>query len=399
MKPQQAQQILSTIFSEDSPVPCKITLWGGQAIHFGTGEPKFNLCITDPETFESMLTQPSMTFGEAYVNGKIKVEGNLADVLEWIYQNQAEEKLNAAQKARICWLHLKKKAGIRQARRDVQYHYDRGNSFYRLWLDRGMNYSCAFFSREDEDLETAQINKIHRSLRKLRLKPGQRLLDIGCGWASVIIEAARTYGVKAVGLTLSKKQYELGRKRIQEAGLSDMAEVRLQDYREMAREECGRFDRIISIGMFEHVGRENIPVFFKKASELIREKGILLLHTIGRPRYEEMDPWITKHIFPGTYLPSVGEILEEAQLRRFDFADLENLRQHYDRTLGIWAERFEKNLERIRELTDEKFIRMWRFYLYGCQMAFRHGNMHVFQLLFSAGRRNDWPLVREELQG
>ncbi len=397
MNSQKARQILSNLFSEDSPVPCKITLWDNQEIHFGKGEPRFNLKIKDPQTFEAILTQPSMAFGEGYVNGDIEIEGSLPEILEWIYQNRAEEKLHPVQKARICWLHLKRKAGLGDSKRDVQYHYDRGNAFYRLWLDRGMNYSCAFFTTEDQDLDTAQENKIQRSLKKLRLAPGQRLLDIGCGWGSVIIEAAKTYGVRAIGLTLSKQQYELGTKRIMDAGLSDLVEIRLQDYREVSSKEHGSFDRVISIGMFEHVGRENISTFFKKASSLLRDKGIMLLHTIGRTRFEEMDPWLTKYIFPGTYLPCLGEIMEEAQRYGFDFVDLENLRRHYDKTLGHWAKRFEDHLGEIRKHADEKFIRMWRFYLYSSQMAFRYNPLHVFQLLYSLGRRDDWPLVREEL--
>ncbi len=366
-------------------------------MYFGRGEPRFTLKITDPETFEAILTRPALSFGEAYVNGKVSIDGNLQDVLEWIYLNRAEEKLDPGQKARIFLLSLKRKAGLKETKRDVQYHYDQGNAFYKLWLDRGMNYSCAFFTRKDQSLEEAQENKIARSLKKLRLSPGQKLLDIGCGWGSLIIEAAKNYGVKAVGLTLSREQYSLGRQRILEHGLSGRAEIRLQDYREIPREELGTFDRIVAIGMFEHVGRENIPVFFEQASRLLKNKGIFLLHTIGRTKYEDMDPWLTKYIFPGTYLPSMGELVETAQSCGFDFVDIENLRQHYDRTLGEWARRFEKNLETIRKQADERFIRMWRFYLYSCQMAFRYNPLHVFQILFSLGRRNDWPLVREEL--
>ncbi len=397
MNSRQAQKVLSSLFPKNSSIPCKITLWDGQEMYFGRGEPRFTLKITDPETFEAILTRPALSFGEAYVNGKVSIDGNLQDVLEWIYLNRAEEKLDPGQKARIFLLSLKRKAGLKETKRDVQYHYDQGNAFYKLWLDRGMNYSCAFFTRKDQSLEEAQENKIARSLKKLRLSPGQKLLDIGCGWGSLIIEAAKNYGVKAVGLTLSREQYSLGRQRILEHGLSGRAEIRLQDYREIPREELGTFDRIVAIGMFEHVGRENIPVFFEQASRLLKNKGIFLLHTIGRTKYEDMDPWLTKYIFPGTYLPSMGELVETAQSCGFDFVDIENLRQHYDRTLGEWARRFEKNLETIRKQADERFIRMWRFYLYSCQMAFRYNPLHVFQILFSLGRRNDWPLVREEL--
>ncbi len=397
INPEHAKEILTTVLPENPDRPCEITLWNGEKLEFGKGGPKLSIVIKDPKVFEELLVEPSLAFGEGYINGDLEINGNLGDVMEWFYKNAAEERLSPFQKARVCWIQLKRRATISQTKKDVQSHYDKGNDFYKLWLDKGMNYSCAFFRSEDEDLEQAQLNKIHRSLKKLRLKPGQRLLDIGCGWGSLIMEAAKRYGVRAVGLTLSENQFELGNKRIKDAGLEDQAEIRLQDYREMSEKEFKSFDRIISIGMFEHVGKENIPVFFDHCSRLLKDDGIMLLHTIGRTKPKEMDVWILKYIFPGTYLPSLGELVETAEDKGFDFVDLENLRRHYDLTLGNWAKRFEEHVDTIRSLYDEKFVRMWRFYLYGCQMAFRYNPLFVFQLLFTLGRRNDMPLVREEL--
>ncbi len=397
MNPQQAKNILYAILPQEVDSSCVITLWNGDKLRFGTGSPDFSIWIKTPKIFEELLVEPSLALGEGYINGDIEIEGNLGQAMEWFYQNAAEEKLSPFQKARVCWLHLKKRATIKQTKKDVQSHYDKGNEFYRLWLDEGMNYSCAFFTREDEELEQAQLNKIHRSLKKLFLKPGQKILDIGCGWGSLVIEAAKRYGVKAVGLTLSERQYELGNRRVKEAGLSEEVEIRLQDYREMDESEYKSFDRIISIGMFEHVGKENITVFFERCSRLLKDKGIFLLHTIGRTKPKDMDVWITKYIFPGTYLPALGELVETAEDTGFDFVDLENLRRHYDLTLGNWAKRFEQHAKIIKNLYDERFVRMWRLYLYGCQMAFRYNPLFVFQLLFTLGRRNDLPLVREEL--
>ncbi|HHB75295.1 MAG TPA: class I SAM-dependent methyltransferase [Desulfobulbus sp.] len=398
MTPQHAAKILRNLFPENTESTGSITLWNGDHLIFGTGQPKFDILIKDSATFENILTQPSLGFGEGYVDGAIEITGHLGDALEWLYRYEAGDKLTPIQKARICWLQLKKKATLSQSRADVQFHYDKGNDFYTIWLDKGMNYSCAFFTREDEGLEEAQVNKIHRSLKKLRLRPGHTFLDIGCGWGSPLMEAVTTFGArKAVGLTLSKNQYELGNQRIQEAGLADKAEIRLQDYREIPEKEFGTFDRILSIGMFEHVGQENMETFFKTAAGLLKNQGIFLLHTIGRSRKLAMDPWIIKYIFPGTYLPSLGELATKAQKKGFDLVDVENLRQHYDRTLGHWAVRFEKNIDRIGKYMDAREQRMWLFYLYGCQMGFRYNPMHVFQMLYSKGRRHDWPLVREEL--
>jgi len=397
MNPEQAKKILTTVLPESPEKSCTITLWNGEQLKFGNGSPQFEIGIKGPNIFEDLLVEPSLALGEGYIQGDIEIIGNLGDAIEWFYKNAAEERLTPFQKARVCWLHLKKRATIKQTKKDVQAHYDKGNDFYRLWLDEGMNYSCAFFTSEDEPLEQAQLNKINRSLKKLRLKAGQRLLDIGCGWGSLVIEAAKKYKVKAVGLTLSQNQFQLGNQRVRDEGLENLVEIRLQDYREMDQGEYKSFDRIISIGMFEHVGKENIQVFFERCSRLLKDKGIMLLHTIGRTKPKEMDAWITKYIFPGTYLPALGELVEAAEDTGFDFVDLENLRRHYDLTLGRWAKRFEEHAEKVKQLYDEKFVRMWRFYLYGCQMGFRYNPLFVFQLLFTQGRRNDLPLVREEL--
>ena len=398
MTPQHAAKILRNLFPANPEPTGSITLWNGEQLIFGRGAPKFDILFKNAQTFEDILSQPSLGFGEGYIKGSIEITGHLGDALEWLYKYNAGDKLTPIQKARICWLQLKKKATPSQSRADVRFHYDKGNDFYRIWLDRGMNYSCAFFTREDEELQEAQLNKIHRSLKKLRLRSGHRLLDIGCGWGSPLIEAVKTFGAdKAIGLTLSKNQFELGNKRIKEAGIADRAEIRLQDYREIPKQEFGAYDRILSIGMFEHVGEENIDIFFKTAAKLLRKQGIFLLHTIGRTRKLEMDPWITKYIFPGTYLPSLGELAAKAQKKGFDLVDVENLRPHYDRTLGHWARRFEDNIDRIRLYMDEQQQRMWLFYLYGCQMGFRYNPVHVFQLLYSKERRHDWPLVREML--
>jgi cyclopropane-fatty-acyl-phospholipid synthase len=400
MTPDRAADILTRLFPEDPESPGRIRLWDGRNLTFGRGEPPFTIHITDQQTFEEILSRPSLGFGEGYGRGDIAIHGDFNAAMEWIYSHELDNRLSPIEKARICWLKLRKKASLRQSRRDVRFHYDKGNDFYRLWLDAGMNYSCAFFTRPDEELEQAQINKIHRSLKKLRLRPGQTLLDIGCGWGSSLIEAVQAFGAgRAIGLTLSKNQYELGNERLRQAGCADRAEIRLQDYRQMDKKEYGRFDRILSIGMFEHVGQEQIDTFFRATANLLKKQGIFLLHTIGRSRKQAMDPWITRYIFPGTYLPSLGELAAKAQKRGLDLVDVENLRQHYDRTLGHWAARFEANLDQVRNYMNEQEIRRWRFYLVGCQMGFRYNPLHVFQVLYSRGRRHDWPLVREELYG
>jgi len=394
MEIKQAKELFLSLFDRGSSVPCKVQFWDGSELSFGEGPPAFVIHFKGPDTLDAMLTDLSMGFGEAYTRGDIKIDGDLGKVMRLAYQEDLFSRFSPRQKVRLYWLNLRHKVGLRQTKRDVQAHYDIGNSFYRLWLDQGLNYSCAYFGCDNDSLEQAQLQKIHHTLNKLRLRPGQRLLDIGCGWGSLVMEAAKSYGVRAVGLTLGVKQYKLGCQRIKKEGLSDKVEIRLQDYREVPDEEHGSFDRIVSVGMFEHLGRGNIPVFFEKVTRLLRHRGILLLHSIGRIKPKDTDPWIQKYIFPGGYIPSLGETMEAAEDVGLDFVDLEDLRHHYDLTLGQWIRRFEANASQIKQMMGERFVRMWRLYLNASQRSFRHESLHVFQLLYSLGRREDWPLMR-----
>nr|HDN00047.1 class I SAM-dependent methyltransferase [Deltaproteobacteria bacterium] len=397
MEVKQAKSLISSLFVNGSSVSGRVRFWDGSEISFGREAPAFVIHFKTPEALDALWGNLSMGFGEAYTRGDIDVDGDLGEVVSLAYKEGLFSKFSPMQKIHLCWLNLRKKASLKQSKLDIQAHYDRGNFFYRLWLDKGLNYSCAYFNSTDDSLERAQMQKIHHSLKKLRLKPGQRLLDIGCGWGSLVAEAARSYGVKAVGLTLAENQYELGCRRIEKEGLSDEAEIRLQDYREIPDEENGIYDRIVSIGMFEHVGKENIQIFFEKVAKLLRPKGILLLHTIARLKPEPLDPWLKKYIFPNGYIPALGETVEAAQDVGLDFSDLEDLRLHYDLTLGHWIERFEANALQVRRMMGKQFVRMWRLYLHGSQRSFRHNRLHVFQLLYSMGCRKDWPLARDKL--
>ncbi len=391
---QQAKDFMDSLLSKP-PVPCSVRFWDDSFCVYGRGAPFFCVHFRRPDAMAALLSNPSLGFGQAYVQGDIEVEGDLRSLLELTYKGDFSSRLSVRQKARAGWFSLKGRRSPRQSRKDIQSHYDRGNDFYSLWLDKGMNYSCAYFKNPAESLEMAQARKIRHSLRKLRPIPGQKLLDIGCGWGSLIIEAARSFQLRAVGLTLSRKQYEYAGRRIREAGLENEVQVRLQDYREIKSGEREAYDRIISIGMFEHVGRENIPLFFQKCRELLKKRGLLLLHTICRMEPQPLDPWMKAFIFPGAYIPALDDIISSANKQGFDFIDLEDLRPHYDLTIERWIERFEANMPEIEKKMGKQFVRMWRLYLYGSQMAFRHGPMHVFQVLYSKGRISDWPLTRE----
>ncbi|MGQ9499845.1 MAG: class I SAM-dependent methyltransferase [Dissulfurimicrobium sp.] len=389
-------RLFSCILGDTPPVPCRVCLWDGTELSLGE-TPAFTLHIKDPDIMDGFLNRDlSLAFGEAYMSGGIDVEGDIGALVGLVYRKDIPFRMSFGDKARICWLGIKSKArNIKQSRQDIETHYDRGNDFYKLWLDEGLNYSCALFSSPNDTIEEAQQRKIAYTLRKLRLRPEHRLLDIGCGWGSVAIYAAKTYGCRVVGITISEQQYELARKRVNEQGVSDLVDIRLQDYRELPKAEFDTFDRIVSIGMFEHVGKDNIPLFFKRAAGFLRNGGLMLLHTICRMVPKDMDAFIATYIFPGGYIPAVADIIDAAQAHGLDFIDMEDLRPHYDLTLGNWIRRFEAHAAGIKDMMGDRFVRMWRLYLNGSQMAFRHGDMHVFQFLYSLGRRHDLPLTRE----
>jgi cyclopropane-fatty-acyl-phospholipid synthase len=277
--------------------------------------------------------------------------------------------------------------------RNVSYHYDRGNDFYRFYLDETMTYSCAYFRNGNESLEQAQQQKYEHICRKLQLREGETLLDIGCGWGGMLIYAARHYGTKGVGYTLSREQAEYSRQLIGEKGLEKKIEIVLDDYRRIT----GQFDKFVSIGMFEHVGKGNIPAFMKKVKALLKPGGVGLLHTIGKERKTPSDGWTMKYIFPGGYIPVLDHIIRVMGQSDFVPVDIENLRLHYAATLDKWAQRFEANTHKIASMFDDKFVRIWRMYLNGSAASFRNGDLRLYQILFTKGLNNHFPLTREHL--
>jgi cyclopropane-fatty-acyl-phospholipid synthase len=266
---------------------------------------------------------------------------------------------------------------VGRAKRNVAHHYDLSDELYELFLDRDRQYSCAYFRSPDDDIDTAQHQKKRHLAAKLLLRPGQKVLDIGSGWGGLALYLAAECGVEVTGLTLSEEQYEVAIRRAAQAGLADRVRFHLRDY----REERGQYDRIVSVGMFEHVGVNQYPAFFKKLHELLAPDGVALLHAIGRMDGPgSTNPWLRKYIFPGGYCPALSEVVPEAERVRLWITDIEILRLHYAETLRAWRRRFTQHRERIRALYDERFCRMWEMYLVGCELAFRRDIMLVFQL-------------------
>jgi len=369
-----------------------VVFWDGSEEKYGEGPPFFKLKIRNRFIARNLVKNPSLVFCEAYMDGQIELEGEIAEVIKLIHLNKEFiEKFTdgkVAQKVASVLINY-----IEKQKKDVQYHYDIGNDFFRLWLDPTMSYSCAYFRSPSDSLENAQIQKIDYSLKKLQLSAGETLLDIGCGWGYLIIRAVQQYGVRATGITVSKEQYEKTRERISEMQLDHSIEVLLMDYRELIK--TGRkFSKIISIGMFEHVGRSNMTLYMAALRDLLEQGGLSLLHTITHPVEGPVNPWIEKYIFPGGYIPSLREIVWLLPDYDFHVLDIESLRMHYAMTLDRWAERFEVNVNKVRELYGERFVRMWRLYLRSCAASFRYSGLSIYQILFSKGLVNDLPLTR-----
>lgn len=379
------QNLIKNLFAD----PCEVKFWDGEVVDCGGGESQFRIVFNEPISKSELISDPSLAFGEGYMLKKIDIEGNVQKVIESLYN-----KLDS-------FLNLKNTSGkfikilsntIRKSKENIQYHYDIGNDFYRLWLDETMTYSCAYFKSPKDTLTQAQINKVDHILVKLNLQPGQTLLDIGCGWGELILTAAKTYQVKALGITLSSEQYTRVLERIQNEGLQDLVEVQLIDYREI---EDRTFDRVVSVGMIEHVGKEHLEEYFSVVKYLLKEGGVSLLHCITG--YDEVgqNSWINKYIFPGGYIPAVQELMKIIAKNSFYLVDLESLREHYTKTLEHWAQNFEKALPLIREMKDETFIRMWRLYLNSCAASFHCGNLDLHHILFTKGVNDSWPMTRE----
>ena len=354
--------------------------------------------LHDTATVRRLVRNPELALGEAYMNGSLTIEDDrLQDLLGLIVDNRDDA-------PRVWWqnLLLRSRVALRRvsqynapwrSRRNVAHHYDLSGALYDLFLDADRQYSCGYFRNPDDTLEQAQINKKHHIARKLMIAPGMRVLEIGCGWGGMARTLARDYGAKVLGITLSERQYAYAVAATQQEGLADQVDYQLCDYRDVT----GTFDRIVSVGMFEHVGLPHYDTYFKTIRDRLSPDGIALVHTIGwTAPPDATNPWIAKYIFPGGYIPTVSEVMKAVESARLWPADIESWRLHYAYTLRHWSERFSHNEAAIRDLYDDRFVRMWRFYLAACEQTFRHGRQAVFQ--FQLSRRIDAvPLTRNYL--
>ena len=349
------------------------------------GEPKKKEPITikllDKKLHYKLLINPDLYFGEAYTDGTLQIENaDITEFLDIALMNIGRNEFNyisyLLNRLRGSYRYLTNFNFIKKSKMNVSHHYDISDDLYDLFLDPKRQYSCAYFKNENDDLETAQNNKIQHIIKKLNIKKDQKVLDIGCGWGGLALEIARKNDCEVTGITLSENQLKYATQKAKELNLDNQVKFKLIDYRELNE----KFDRIVSVGMFEHVGRKFYKKFFKQVERLLKDDGVSLIHTIGSvmpPR--DPHPWITKYIFPGGYTPSLSEVTKPVEKAGLVVSDIEVLKLHYSYTLKNWKLNCLKNKEKIIKMFDEKFFRMWEFYLAGCEMAFKWGDQVVYQ--------------------
>jgi len=355
---------------------------GRTHVFAGSPGPTATIRLHDRALHWKCLLSPRFYVPEAYMNGGLTIEeGSLYDFLDLLTINEGNVPNGRLSRlgdtAGRLFRYIHQYNPVQRSRRNVAHHYDLSDQLYELFLDRDRQYSCAYFQAADDDLETAQLNKKQHIAAKLLLRPGQKVLDIGSGWGGLALYLARECGAEVTGLTLSQEQLKVAQHRAAAAGLSERVRFHLRDY----REETGHYDRIVSVGMFEHVGVNQFGAFFGKLNELLTPDGVALLHSIGRMDGPgTTNPWLRKYIFPGGYCPALSEVVPVVEQKRLWITDIEILRLHYAETLRAWRARFEQNRERIKALYDERFCRMWETYLVGSELSFRNQGMLVFQM-------------------
>jgi len=373
--------------------PVRLQLWDGFAA--GPDQAHFTIEILDRGALYQLLRSPNIDFGELYSAGRLRVHGDLSDMLVQVYRH--------IQRARDTWPAwvttlwrdpARHGADVDGARHNIQRHYDLGNAFYRQWLDTAaMQYTCAYYDTPDMTLEQAQLAKLEHVCRKLRLRPGQEVIEAGCGWGGLARYMARHHGVRVRAFNISREQIAWARRQAGREGLADKVEYIEDDYRNIA----GRCDAFVSVGMLEHVGPANYGALAEVVRRTLKPDGLGLIHTIGRNRPAAVNGWIEKRIFPGSHVPSITELMRLFEAGGFSVLDVENLRLHYARTLEHWRERYLAVRDQVRADYDDNFARAWDLYLAGARAGFVAGTMQLFQVVFAPAESNSLPHSRRDI--
>src|SRR5688572_16347903 len=375
--------------------PIQFALWNGDRVMNAAGDPVATLHISDRRTLMRLCMDPDMEFGELYSAGKIDVDGDFGRMIELLYQGSARPARNSVTLARrvASWMHRRPANTLDGSRENIHHHYDIGNEFYSLWLGSTMAYTCAYFPTPDATLDEAQLAKFEHVCRKVQLRPGEHVVEAGCGWGGLALYMARKHGVKVRAFNISRSQIAYARERAQAEGLTNLVQFVEDDYRNIS----GRFDAFVSVGTLEHVGVENYPALGQVIRGCLKPEGRGLIHTIGRNRWKPMHRWIDRRIFPGANPPSLKQMMDIFEDAELSVLDVENIRLHYAKTLDWWWQLYEQSADRVREMFDESFVRMWRLYLLGSRAAFTTGEMQLFQVVFAPSGSNHIPWTRQHI--
>lgn len=371
----------------------RIVLWDGETVTTSRELPVGNLLIQTPAALRRLAFDPRVAFGDGYSDGTIEIEGPLVEILETICVGVSRAASGGLLSRFVNRSRSRRSHSFAASRESVYHHYDIGNEFYRLWLDERMQYTCAYYAEAGVTLEEAQLAKLDHVCRKLQLRPGERVLEAGCGWGGLALYMAERYGVSVRAFNLSREQIAFARGRAQAAGLAQQVEFVEDDY----RNATGTYDAFVSVGMLEHVGLENFNELGRVIDRSLTPAGRGLIHSIGRNRPRPLDPWTEKRIFPGAYPPSLSEMMGIFEPFGLSVLDVENLRLHYAKTIEHWLQRFEKSVDQVVKMFDERFVRMWRMYLAGSIATFKVGGLQLFQVIFSRESNNDIPWTREHV--
>jgi len=374
--------------------PLTICLWDSREV-ISSAEPVAKLTIHDRAALLKLIIDSELHFGDLYSSGRVEVDGDLVQFLEVLYASiRNTDKAGLLRGFIIWWGHRKIANSLSRARDNIYHHYDIGNPFYEMWLDQEvMQYTCAYFFNPDISLEEAQVAKLHHVCRKLQLKPGDTVVEAGCGWGGLARFMARHYGVNVKAYNISHEQVKFAREKAEEEGLSQQVEYVEDDYRNIE----GQYDVFVSVGMLEHVGTRDYRVLGDVINRCLKPEGRALIHTIGRNKAGPMNAWIERRIFPGAYPPTLREMMDIFEANRFSVLDVENLRLHYAKTLEHWLQRYDQHVDAVEEMMDVAFVRAWRLYLAGSLAAFAIGELQLFQVVFTRAKNNLLPWSRAHL--
>lgn len=386
-------RLLNKLYRLIGEPPIKIALWNGAFV--GSKQTAVaTVNIHNSSALFKLVLHPDLYFGELYTNGTIHIDGDLVKLLAIIFQSQQQAKpLGLMHRGVQDYLSRPQKNTLENSKSNIHRHYNIGNEFYQLWLDENMQYTCAYYRSIDNSLEQAQLNKMEHICRKLQLRPGQTVVEAGCGWGSFALYMAKHYDVKVKSYNISKEQIKYARERIKSIGLEHKVEYVLDDYRNVQ----GQYDAFVSVGMLEHVGTEYYLQLGEIMQRCLKDDGTALLHFIGRNSPMPMNAWIEKRIFPGAHPPALSEVLPLFENCGFSVLDIENIRLHYSKTLREWLNRYEDNIQQVIDRFDQDFARSWRLYLAGSIAAFNTGDLQLFQIVANKADNNNISLTREHI--